>query len=81
MGLIFVFLPKISRAVAQNVATAAMNIPQGVIEGVGKTVGIPVTNQTQCEKDIADGRTWDASFSCPASDFLKYVFSNKPNVQ
>lgn len=42
----------------------------GAIEGIGLAVGIPRTNMTKCEQDKAAGRWWDASFSCPAGDFL-----------
>lgn len=43
------------------------------IEAIGAVVGIPKTNPTACQKAMAEGRTWDASFACPASDFLKYL--------
>jgi hypothetical protein len=39
-------------------------------EFLGGLVGIPATNQTQCEKDRAAGDWWAASFSCPATDFV-----------
>lgn len=42
---------------------------------VGEAVGIPRTNMTECERAKAEGRTWDASFACPAADFLRYVWS------
>jgi hypothetical protein len=45
----------------------------GTIEGIGLAVGIPRTNMTQCEADRAAGRWWDASFSCPAGDFLSAI--------
>lgn len=48
------------------------------ITGIGEVVGIPRTNQTQCERDIAAGRTWDASFSCPAGTFIGSLFGSKP---
>lgn len=47
----------------------------GTVEGIGAMVNIPPTNKTQCEIDKAKGDTWAASFSCPAGDFLKYVFN------
>ena len=42
---------------------------------IGDAIGIPRTNLTKCEQAKRDGRTWDASFDCPASDFLSYVFN------
>lgn len=47
----------------------------GVVIGAGELVGIPATSKTQCERDKAAGDTWAASFSCPAKDFLTYVWS------
>lgn len=41
----------------------------------GDVLGIPRTNMTECERAKAEGRTWDASFACPAGDFLGYVFN------
>jgi hypothetical protein len=40
-------------------------------------VGVPPTNLTACQRAIAEGRTWDASFACPAKDFLSYAFGSK----
>ncbi|WP_295375633.1 hypothetical protein [uncultured Pseudacidovorax sp.] len=48
----------------------AGNVAAGTVEGIGLAVGIPRTNQTQCQQDLAAGRYWAASFSCPAGDYL-----------
>ncbi|GGI16885.1 hypothetical protein [Oxalicibacterium faecigallinarum] len=62
-----------------SVGTAAFNAVDGVFAGVvlntGDALGIPRTNMTECERAKAEGRTWDASFACPAKEFLSYVFS------
>lgn len=42
---------------------------------IGDAIGVPRTNETECEKAKREGRTWDASFACPAGDFLSYVFN------
>lgn len=42
----------------------------GAIEGVGLAVGIPRTNLSECQRAKAEGRWWDASFACPAGDFI-----------
>lgn len=59
--------------------SGALDLADGAVsEAVftaGEAVGIPRTNMTECERAKAEGRTWDASFACPASDFLKYVFN------
>lgn len=57
------------------VVDMADGVVSGVVVGAGSLVGIPETSLTQCEQDKAAGRTWDASFSCPAGSFIKYVFS------
>lgn len=65
--------------VAQAIGGAAVDAVDGVVSGVvvgaGGLVGIPATSRTQCEIDKANGDTWAASFSCPAKDFLSYVWS------
>lgn len=54
----------------------ADGVVSGVVTGVGETVfGIPKTNLTKCEQAKAEGRTWDASFDCPAGDFIKYLWN------
>lgn len=46
----------------------------GAVVGIGEVVGIPATNKTQCQRDKEAGNTWAASFSCPAKDFLTYLW-------
>lgn len=48
--------------------------PGNAVKEVGSWVGIPDTNETECERAIREGRTWDASFACPAGTFLKSLF-------
>lgn len=55
------------------VGAAVVDLGAGAVLGVGDAVGIPRTNQSACAAAIADGRWWDASFSCPAGDFLGAV--------
>lgn len=55
--------------------TAVVNAAAGGVIAVGQAVGIPRTNMTECEKAKAEGRTWDASFACPASTFLSYLWN------
>lgn len=58
----------------ENAAAAAVgavgSAATGAVVGVGQAVGIPATNMTQCQRDKAAGNWWDASFSCPAGDFI-----------
>lgn len=46
------------------------NVAAGAVEGIGMVVGVPRTNTSQCQRDLSAGSYWDASFSCPATDFL-----------
>jgi len=59
---------------AGAVADAAGQVATGTVLGIGDAVGVPRTSQTECEKAIAEGRTWDASFACPAGQFLGSVW-------
>lgn len=61
------------QAAGEAVVAAAGGVVAGASESIGDAVGIPRTNMTECEKAKAEGRTLDASFACPAGDFLSYL--------
>ena len=44
------------------------------VQDAGEILGIPRTNETECQKAIREGRTWDASFACPAGTWLGSLF-------
>lgn len=64
----------IKKKPSESLGRAAVNAVEGVavgaVKGVGSVFGIPDTNNDQCSKDLAAGRMWDASFSCPAGRFI-----------
>ncbi len=60
----------IAESAAAGAIRAAGDAAVGTVKGIGQAVGIPDTNRTKCEADIAAGRWWDASFSCPAGTFI-----------
>lgn len=62
--------PGQAAAIGSAAVGAAAEVGSGVVLGVGDVVGVPRTDADQCTRDIAAGRTWDASFSCPASRFI-----------
>lgn len=64
----------VGEAVSGAIVGAADGVLTGTVTGVGQVVGIPKTNMTACEKAMAEGRTWDASFDCPAGTWLKYIW-------
>lgn len=70
---------KSAKGTGETVGGAIVDLADGVVSGVvvgaGEAVGIPATNMTECERAKAEGRTWDASFACPAGNFIKYIFS------
>lgn len=68
---------QIAQDVAAGAVGAAGDAASGVVLGVGDVVGIPRTNESECEKAIREGRTWDASFACPAGRFIEYLSSGK----
>lgn len=55
---------------AKALASAADDAASGVVKGAGELVGIPDTNADECSRALAEGRTWDASFACPAGRFI-----------
>lgn len=62
------------KSAAGAVGEAAVGAVDGLVGGVGSAVGdmfgVPRTNMTECEKAKAAGHTWDASFACPAGEFI-----------
>jgi len=72
------------QGVTYNLAGAAVDAVNGVISGtvvgVGKVVGIPETNVSQCDKDRRAGSKWDASFSCDAATFMKWIANGSPTT-
>lgn len=64
-----------SQAAGAGIVDIVGNVAAGAVVEVGKGVGIPATNQTECQRAKAEGRTWDASFACPAGEFLSYLWN------
>lgn len=41
----------------------------------------PRTNETECDRALREGRTWDASFACPAARFItEGIFGSRPST-
>lgn len=59
---------------------ALVDAGTGAVIGIGKSIGIPETNRDACAQAIYEGRTWDASFACPAGTFIKSLFTGAPPV-
>ena len=63
--------PGAAQAAGAAVATAAVDAAGGAVIGVGDAVGLPRTEADACARALAEGRTWDASFACPAGTWLR----------
>lgn len=63
-------------AAGRAAAGAVGDVATGAVKGLGAVFGIPETSADQCTRDLDAGRTWDASFSCPASRFIGGVFNS-----
>jgi len=79
-ALLYVLLKKrpgesLATAAGRQVADALGNVAVGGVKGTAEFFGVPDTNEAECRRDLADGNTWKASFSCPASTFISGVFS------
>lgn len=79
----FLYLKKNGvQGITYNLAGAAVDAVNGIVTGtvvgLGQVVGIPATNMTQCQKDMANGNKWDASFSCDASTYLSWLAHGAP---
>ncbi|MFZ4756688.1 MAG: hypothetical protein ACOYLX_00810 [Burkholderiaceae bacterium] len=49
--------------------------PANTVLAIGDGLGVPRTDETECDRARREGRTWDASFACDAGTFLRYVWS------
>jgi hypothetical protein len=58
---------------------AANDVVGGAVVGLGDAIGIPPTDMTECQKLLAAGSYWDASFKCPAGALLKGFFGDTPS--
>lgn len=57
--------------VASALVGAVGDAASGAVLGIGDALGIPRTDMTECERALAEGRTLDASFACPARSFIE----------
>lgn len=68
-----------AKGTGAGIGAGVVDFADGVLSGgviaVGERVGVPQTNLTECERAKAEGRTWDASFACPAGTFIRYLWS------
>lgn len=62
------------------VGAGVVNAGAGVVLGIGDAVGLPRTDMNQCQRAMAEGRTWDASMVCPAPVFLDYLTTPRSDV-
>lgn len=66
------------RGTTAAVTQGVLDAGAGVVIGAGQAVGIPETDQDKCVDAIYAGRTWDASFACPAGTFIRYLGGSLP---
>lgn len=68
-----------ARGTGEALASAAVDMVDGAVSQTVYTVsdglGIPRTDPSKCAQAKAAGRTLDASFYCPAGEFLSYLWS------
>lgn len=63
-------LPEMAEAIPGVIADTGA----GLIIGTGDVLGIPRTDMNECQRALAEGRTLDASFACPAGTFIGSVW-------
>lgn len=56
--------------------SAASGAAEGAIHGASDLIGLPVPEVDKCQQAKAEGNKWDASFYCPATDFLRFVWTS-----
>lgn len=65
-------------AAGAGVVRAASDFAGGAIQEGASIFGVPKTNSDDCASALLSGRFWDASFKCPAKDFISGVFGGAP---
>ncbi|MGY2488514.1 hypothetical protein [Cupriavidus sp. CP313] len=63
-------LQGVAAGAASALVGAVGDAASGAVLGIGDVLGVPRTDMTECERALAEGRTWDASFTCPAGTFV-----------
>jgi hypothetical protein len=71
------FASKYGKDFGKTAGKYAVDQAAGLVGGVLQGVGIPETNMSECDRAIAEGRTLDASFACPAGTFLSSFFKSR----
>ena len=72
-GVIWLLSRKgVATSIGRTVGQAAGETATGVVVGLGAAVGVPETNPDKCAAAKAAGDGLEASFQCPAGDFLKW---------
>ncbi|WP_454710716.1 hypothetical protein [Cupriavidus nantongensis] len=66
----------VAAGAASALVGAVGDAASGAVLGIGDVLGVPRTDMTECERAMAEGRTWDASFACPAGTFLSGLVSS-----
>lgn len=61
------------------VGSAVVDAGAGVVLGIGDAVGIPRTNVSQGQAELAAGDYWNASFHLPAGEFISGAWNRLTN--
>jgi hypothetical protein len=66
-----------ARSIGSAVGALPGNLAGGVVEGIGDSLGVPRTSESECDAALREGRLWDASFACPAGRFIGGIFTSR----
>jgi hypothetical protein len=76
VGVLVWVKTKGTQEAAASVAKAAADAAAGAVLGIGDAVGLPRTDADKCAEAKASGSLWEASFVCPAGDYLGHVWDS-----
>lgn len=68
----------VAEAPGQVIGGILSDVASQPVYVIADTIGIPRTDADKCAAAKRAGSGWDASFYCPAGDFLSWMFSG-PN--
>lgn len=72
--IVFAYYREKIEAVLAHPVKEVIDYAGGQVIDIGGMIGIPATNETECQKALREGRTWDASFACDAGTWLGSIF-------
>jgi hypothetical protein len=67
-----------AKDIAEGFGNVIGGATTGAVIGVGKALGVPETDDANCQLSMRQGDAWSASFYCPAGTYLEWLRRGMP---